>query len=409
MVVDTKLYDVLGVAPDASDADIKKAYKKKSLENHPDKNPGDETASQRFQDIANAYDILADEHARAAYDRYGETGAGAGMPGEGNMDDMFASMFGGGGGFAFGGPRGPKRAQDSIIPYAVTLEDMYSGKKTHFALEKNVVCGACNGSGGRPGAAPKDCVTCGGRGRVLQQRQAGNGMISQTVATCGACHGKGKKVRDSEQCKKCKGNGTVGAKARIHLNIPRGAYDGQTFVFEGEGDQLPDTPPANIVFQLKQTPHPAFELRGLDLRVSVQITLSEALLGFSRTVVTHLDGRRIHVTKRRGSVVRPGDVDVVHGEGWLDQRHHDRRGDLYLVWDVEFPTDEWACGVNAEALSALLPAPRPDLVHDDSTVVDHVASERGDAKLFGSNRGAQPEPAGMFDDEGEPGVQCAQQ
>lgn len=242
MVVDTKLYDVLGVAPDASDAEIKKAYKKQSLANHPDKNPGDENASVRFQEVSAAYETLSDPDERAAYDRYGEGGdPRAGAP---DMDDIFgtykadaASMFGGPS-FGFGGPPPPRRAQDAVIPYTVTLEDLYNGKTAHFALEKNIVCSHCHGTGGKAGMQPKDCVTCGGQGRVLEQRQAGGGMISQTMAVCGQCKGTGKKFREKEQCKKCKGNRTVPAKARLRLEIPRGAYDGQRIVFEGEGDQL---------------------------------------------------------------------------------------------------------------------------------------------------------------------------
>lgn len=146
-------------------------------------------------------------------------------------------MFGGPQ-FSFGGAPPPRRAQDAVIPYEVTLEDLFAGKKALFGLEKNVVCTHCHGAGGKPGTQPRDCVTCGGKGRVLQQRQAGNGMISQSVAMCGECQGTGKKFREKDQCKKCKGARTVPVKARLRLEIPRGAYDGQRIVFEGEGDQM---------------------------------------------------------------------------------------------------------------------------------------------------------------------------
>ncbi|WFC98292.1 hypothetical protein MYAM1_001017 [Malassezia yamatoensis] len=343
MVVDSKLYDILGIAPDASDAEIKKAYKKQSLANHPDKNPGDESAQVRFQEVSAAYETLSDPDARSAYDRYGEDGnAQGGAP---DMDDIFASMFGGPS-FGFGGPPPPRRAQDAVIPYTVSLEDLFNGKTAHFSLEKNVVCSHCKGNGGKPGTHPKDCVTCGGKGRVLEQRQAGNGMIAQSMAQCNECKGTGKKFREKEACKKCKGNKTVPAKTRLRLDIPRGAYNGQHIVFEGEGDQLPETKPASIIFELKQTPHASFEVNGIDLCAVVHITLLEALQGFSRTVLTHLDGRRLKVTKNKGDVVRPNQVDVVRGEGMYDSHSRGRKGDLYLRYEIDFPTNDWAKSAN---------------------------------------------------------------
>lgn len=249
--------------------------------------------------------------------------------------------------FGFGGRR-PKRAQDSVLPYDVKLEELYNGKTAHFALEKNVVCSHCQGSGGKPGAVAKDCVTCGGKGRVLQQRHAGNGMISQTMATCSACDGKGKKYREKEQCKKCHGKCVVSAKTRLRLEIPRGGFDGQRIIFEGEGDQLPDTKPASIIFELKQKPHETFQVRNLDLLATVNIPLSEALLGFSRTILTHLDGRQIHVTKKQGEVIRPNQVDIIRGEGMMDQRYLDRRGDLFIAWNIEFPPDDWMKSADAD-------------------------------------------------------------
>ena len=259
------------------------------------------------------------------------------------------------------GPRAPRRAQDSVIPYDVTLEDLYNGKTAHFSLEKNVVCSHCHGTGGKPGTVQKDCVTCGGKGRLLQQRHAGNGLISQTMATCSDCNGKGKKYREKDQCKKCRGRCVVGAKAKLRLDIPRGGYDEQRIVFEGEGDQLPDTKPASIIFELHQKPHSTFQVRNLDLFANVTITLSEALTGFSRTILTHLDGRHIHVTQKRGQVIRPGQVDVIRGEGMMDQRYYDRKGDLFIQWNIDFPTNEWASSVDAKVRACLCVCANPTL------------------------------------------------
>lgn len=140
----------------------------------------------------------------------------------------------------------------------------------------------------------------------------------------------------------------------------------------------PDSKPASIIFELKQTPHASFEVRGIDLLATVRITLLEALQGFSRSVLTHLDGRRLHLTKARGDVVRPGQVDVVHGEGMMDQRRSERRGDLFLRYEIEFPTDEWARNADEAALSTLLPPKRTDLPAEEDVVTDDLTTKPGD-------------------------------
>lgn len=391
MPVETRLYDVLGVPPDASEADIKKAFRRQSLANHPDKNPGDESASARFQEISAAYETLSDPDERAAYDRYGEGGGPQGI--HVDMDDILASMFA-------GPPRRPRRAQDAIIPYAISLEDLFRGRTTAFALERNVPCAACGGSGARAYAKPRDCVTCGGSGRVLQQRQAGSGMISQSIAPCSDCGGEGKKLREQDRCRRCKGARTTTTKTRLRVNIPRGAYDGQRIIFPGQGDQLPGSDAAAVIFELQQKPHPALRVHNLDLATDVRITLSEALYGFSRTVLTHLDGRNLRVTKARGDIVRPGQVDIVPGEGMMDQRYQEVRGDLYLCWQIEFPADEWALK------GGELPPGLPDIGGDDAENINTVS---GTLDTLGSKIGTRTDDRQSAEEAADDDIQCAQQ
>lgn len=155
-------------------------------------------------------------------------------------------MFGMGGGMGgMGGMPGrgpgrrpkPRRGQDSIIDYDVTLKDLYLGRIAHFNLSKQVLCPTCSGSGGKPGIKPKTCVKCQGQGRCLQMRSMGNGMVAQSYATCDVCQGEGEKVRDKDQCKKCKGVKTIKERNKLELRIERGMVDGQTIVFKGENDQ----------------------------------------------------------------------------------------------------------------------------------------------------------------------------
>lgn len=434
MVESTHLYDILGVAPDASSADIKKAYRKQSLANHPDKNPEIDpaVANEKFAEINHAYETLSDPDSRAAYDRYGDDGPGGpggpgGMPPD--MDDFLASMFGGGMGMGgmpgmSGMPRGrrPRRTkgEDAVIEYAVTLADLYKGKTAHFNLTKNVICTHCQGSGAKPGLVEKECVKCSGKGSVLQQRSMGNGMIAQSYVECTDCHGEGKKVRDKDRCKKCKGEKTTKAKAKLDVEIEKGMVDGQRIVFKEAADQEPGVKAGDILIELKMQKDKAFEVKGLDLMTTVRLTLVEALLGFSRTVLTHLDGRHLKVL--RSKITRPGDVDVIKGEGMPQYRDRNQtKGDLYIRWEVDFPTDAQLASDPAirQALQSALPPARPDLETTSETIEDQCEPVPAKVEQFGSNQARIPGQGHMNDDGWEdhdemgggqgPGMQCAPQ
>lgn len=427
MVESTHLYDLLGVAPDATSAEIKKAYRKQSLANHPDKNPDidHQVASEKFAEINQAYETLSDPDARASYDRYGDDGPGlggaGGMPPD--MDDFLASMFGGGMGGMGGMPRSrrPRRtkAEDAVIEYSVSLSDLYKGKTTHFNLTKNIICQQCQGSGAKAGLVEKDCVTCSGKGSVLQQRSMGNGMIGQSYVECKDCHGEGKKVRDKDRCKKCKGAKTTKTKAKLDVQIEKGMLHGQRIVFKEAADEEPGMKAGDIIIELKMEPNDAFEVNGVDLLTTIRLTLVEALLGFSRTALTHLDGR--HITVSRTRVTRPGDIEVIKEEGM--PRFQDRsqsKGDLYIRWEVDFPTDAqlMASPEIRHALQTALPPARPDVERTEETVADDVEPVHAKIEQFGSNTARMP-GQGSYDEDGwedfneagpeGPGVQCAPQ
>lgn len=221
MVKETKFYDLLGVSPTASEADLKKAYRKLALKYHPDKNPD---AGDKFKEISHAYDVLSgmsaqspkcttlngiylDAQKRETYDRFGEEGLnGQGMGGGMNPEDLFASFFGGnffGGGGGRRGPSGPRRGKDMAHELRVSLEDLYKGKTTKLALSKSVVCSACEGKGGKEGAV-KTCDGCGGNGVRISLRQMGP-MIQQVQQTCPECRGEGEIIREKDRCKVSRG------------------------------------------------------------------------------------------------------------------------------------------------------------------------------------------------------------
>ncbi|PWN39770.1 DnaJ-domain-containing protein [Ceraceosorus guamensis] len=364
MPVDTTYYDLLGVSPSATPSELKSAYKKLSLTHHPDKNPDDPIgASARFQEISQAYETLSDEGSREMYDRFGLDGlaggsSGAGAQGYGmdgmDMDDIFASMFGGGMGMGMGsgggGPpphRRPQKGESSSIPYSVTLEDLYRGRVAHFNLQRNILCAACSASGARPGAQRSTCAKCSGKGKVQKLRSVGGGMVAQSWGECDACSGEGRKTREKDRCRKCKGEKVVKEKKKLDLIIERGMHHGQRIVFKGENDQIPGVPEAgDLIFTLQLQPHTSFEIRGLDLHTKCHITLSESLLGFERTILTHLDGRHLKWKSKSGKIVRPGETQRVVGEGMMREGDRGERGDLYITWEVDFPPDDFLSDID---------------------------------------------------------------
>nr|VWO95890.1 Uncharacterized protein [Ganoderma boninense] len=337
--------------------------------------------------MAAAYEILSQEETRDAYDRYGMDGmSGRGGPGFGpGMDptDIFAELFGGGMnfGFDFGGPgsRGPKRTkgQDSHIPYEVTLEDLYNGKTVKMNMEKEVVCGVCKGSGAKGSAKPKPCVKCDGKGWTTVTTALGAQRLGTHRAMCTECEGHGEKLREKDRCKKCKGAKTVKEKTRQEIYIERGMADRQRIVLAGAGDEEPGIPPGDVVFTLKTKSHESFERSGNDLLTTVHITLSEALLGFSRILVTHLDGRGVHVSSPPGKIIKPGDSIILRGEGMPQYKTPDHKGNLYVMLEIDMPDENWLKTVDIQALAAILPPKKPEM-DPKPAIVDEVPFEESD-------------------------------
>lgn len=390
MPVETALYELLGVYPEATEDEIKKAYRKKAREHHPDKNPDDPTAGQKFQEMAAAYEILSQPDTRAVYDQYGMDGMSRGGPGGGpggmNAEDVFAELFGGMRfGFDFGpGPRGSTRGRgdDSVIPYDVSLEDLYVGKTVKMNMEKEVICGVCKGSGAKGSAKPKPCVKCEGKGWTMVYSQIGPSRVGTSRAMCTDCHGHGEKLREKDQCKKCKGRKTVKEKTRQEIFIERGMSDREKIVLTGAGDEEPGVPPGDVVFVLKTRKHDSFERSGNDLLTTVHITLSEALLGFSRILLTHLDGRGVHVASPPGKTIKPGATIVLRGEGMPVYKNPDQKGNLYVMLEIDMPDEDWLRAVDKAAVERLLPPKKPEM-DPRPEIVDEVPFEETDMADFG--------------------------
>jgi len=335
----------------------------------------------KFKAVTQAYEILRDEEKRHLYDTHGMAAfdPSRGMAGgpEVDMNDILASMFGMhmGGGMPGGPPgrRGPRRSPDEEQPYKVTLEELYKGKTVKFAAEKQVICNGCKGSGAKDKVKPNKCDRCRGMGLQEAYRQIAPGLARKETIPCDHCQGSGMYYKEKDRCKKCKGKRTVKEHKALELYIPRGSMQGERIVLEGEADQMPDMTPGDLIFHLIEEPHDHFTRIGHDLSADIIITLAEALAGFSRVVIKHLDGRGIFINHPRGKILNPNEVLKVEGEG-MPQKRGEVKGDLFLVVKVEFPEEGWLNeDKEYEALQKLLPAPAPPIECEESDEVEYEA------------------------------------
>ncbi|KAL9578618.1 MAG: hypothetical protein Q9212_005603 [Teloschistes hypoglaucus] len=412
------LYEILGISQGATKAEIKKAYHKAALSSHPDKVGENERAAAdvKFKSISKAYEILSDDGKREVYDTQGmsafEAGNRGGMGADVDLDDILAQMFGMGGGMNGGGPRGPgprrpPRGEDVEQPYTVTLEELYKGKSTKFASKKNVICSRCKGKGGKDDAKSRECGSCQGRGMQQGLRSVGPGLVTQETVVCRNCQGTGKVYKDKDKCKKCKGERVVEERKVLELYIPRGSKEGDKIVLEGEADQHPDQEPGSIIFHLVEAEHNTFRRTGSDLTAEVHISLIEALCGFSRTLIKHLDGRGIHVKhpQHGDGPLKPSSVIKIAGEG-MPHKKSELRGDLYLIINVDFPDREWLQqDQRMDKLKGLLPNPKNTI---EAETVDELDYEHAELEDIG---GHDQEGEQWEDDDDEEGgqPQCAQQ
>ncbi|KAF8061442.1 hypothetical protein FPV67DRAFT_1509004 [Lyophyllum atratum] len=401
MVKETKYYDLLEVPPNASEADLKKAYRKKALRLHPDKG-GD---PELFKEVTHAYEILSDPDKRDVYDQRGEAGLSE-QGGMGGMDpqDLFSQLFGGGGGFGGGGffgggggsrNQGPRKTKDLVHRVHVSLEDLYKGKTTKLALTRNVICSKCKGKGGKEGAV-RSCPSCSGRGIKITMRQMGP-MIQQIQSACDDCSGTGEIINAKDRCTQCKGKKVLPEKKFLEVHIDKGMKGGQTVTFRGESDQSPTAEPGDVVIVIEEKPHDRFKRQDNDLITEVELDLLTALAG-GQFVIKHLDDRALIVNLEPGEVIKHGELKVIRGQGMPSQRHHEP-GDLYVKISVKFPDS-----IDQEAIPLLeraLPPRNPIPTFDKNIQLEEVHLEEPDTRGMGDDR--------MDEDSDEPRVQCANQ
>lgn len=341
-------YEILGVERGASQDDIKKAYRRLAMKYHPDRNPGDKTAEEKFKQIGEAYAVLSDEQKRAAYDRFGKAGvdpsaaggAGGGFGGFGgfgNMGggdfqsafgDIFADLFGGGRGSR--GPQGPQpiRGNDIRFELEISLEDAAHGRKMDIRVPAWDSCSTCHGTGCRPGTHRKSCPTCGGTGTV----RVSNGIF-HVQQTCPHCQGTGQVV--SDPCPDCQGSGYKRTARVLEVSIPAGIDDGQRIRLSGKGEPgVNGGAPGDLYVQIRIKPNDVFERDGDDLHMDLPISFVTAALGGEVEVPT-LDGKS-RITIPEGT--QGGKTFRLRGKGIVNMRTRDP-GDLFLHISIETPVN----------------------------------------------------------------------
>ena len=346
-------YEVLGIGKNATDAEIKSAYRKLAKKYHPDLNPGNKEAEEKFKEVNEANDVLSDPQKRQRYDQFGfagvdpnyaaANGGGAGGFGGGfggvDLGEIFGDIFGGGfgGGFSgFGGgsstrtANAPRKGHDIQASVILTFEEAAHGCSKKITINRQDTCPDCGGTGAAKGTSPETCPDCGGRGYVVTQQRTPFGVM-QSQQPCSHCGGRGTIIRNP--CKTCRGTGKTAARKSLEINIPAGIDDDQNIALRGQGDAGSNGGPAgDVIVHVTVKADPMFERDGYDVTIHVPITFSQAVLGDDVEVPT-VDGRIVqHIPEGTQS----GTKFRLRGQGiqYLNGRG---RGDQYVIVDVEIP------------------------------------------------------------------------
>ena len=346
-------HEVLGIGKNATDAEIKSAYRKLAKKYHPDLNPGNKEAEEKFKEVNEANDVLSGPQKRQRYDQFGfagvdpnyaaANGGGAGGFGGGfggvDLGDIFGDIFGGGfgGGFSgFGGgsstrtANAPRKGHDIQASVILTFEEAAHGCSKKITINRQDTCPDCGGTGAAKGTSPETCPDCGGRGYVVTQQRTPFGVM-QSQQPCSHCGGRGTIIRNP--CKTCRGTGKTAARKSLEINIPAGIDDDQNIALRGQGDAGSNGGPAgDVIVHVTVKADPMFERDGYDVTIHVPITFSQAVLGDDVEVPT-VDGRIVqHIPEGTQS----GTKFRLRGQGiqYLNGRG---RGDQYVIVDVEIP------------------------------------------------------------------------
>jgi molecular chaperone DnaJ len=330
------LYEVLGVERQCSAADLKKAYYRLAKQYHPDHNPGDKAAEEKFKEAANAYQVLADDDQRARYDRFGfdgiTRGGGGGGAGFGNVEDIF-SAFGDLFGDFFGGRTSGRRQQprgaDLRLDLGLTFSEAVWGTTKDVKVQRQIACGSCNATGAKPGTKPETCSSCQGKGQVVHSQ--GFFMVQ---TTCPQCRGSGKAIKDP--CEDCRGRGTLAESSTLTVTVPAGVDDGQTLRLANKGETAPGGSTGHLYVVLHVQGDERFRREGDDILTEMNVSFVKAALGGEIDVYTLDENCNGTAKVKLEPGTQPGDVLVRRGQG-IPRVGESGRGDQVIQFKVEIP------------------------------------------------------------------------
>ncbi|MDD2190524.1 MAG: molecular chaperone DnaJ [Eubacteriales bacterium] len=332
-------YEVLGLKKGATDSEIKKAFRQKAMEYHPDRNPGDKTAEEKFKEVNEAYSILSDPQKKDKYDRFGHAGvdpnAGFGGAGFGGFEDVFGDLFGNmfGGGFSQAGRRrnGPRKGQDLQKSVVITFEEAAFGTKKQIQINKYVQCDTCSGSGAEKDSEKVTCPKCNGSGEIHTSQRTPFGQFTN-VQTCDKCSGSG--VVIEKPCQDCGGQGKVRKTVTISVDIPAGVDNDSVISIKGQGEPGSNGgPEGDLYVVISVKPHALFARKGYDLWLEIPITFSQAALGDDIIVPTLKE----KVSYKIPAGTQPDTIFRLKGKG-IKSLRSSKYGDLYVKVILEIPT-----------------------------------------------------------------------